>query len=297
MLRRYLALLVILFSSASLGTESQSPAAHPDPGTLVGSWRVEIEGEERQRDFAVFAVRGAGDTAELDAAYGWMNELSASCEAVARIRDGKVHLEITTPALSTIQAQQIDANTILGTFTGRWGSPKNLRMSRIVVDLTDTDRSFADEDKDYGVAPKDSLVTTKYHSKTPLTVPGARTIKTLALKQMMSSDPPPIIVDVLNGKPGVKLTLPSAVWLAGAGDGRVFAAERERFAKVLASLTGSDKSRPIVFLCFSAECWLSYNAALRAVGEGYTNVYWHRGGLMAWKAATLPFVEAETLAW
>ncbi len=38
----------------------------------------------------------------------------------------------------------------------------------------------------------------------------------------------------------------------------------------------------------SRECWVSYNAALRAINAGYTNVLWYRGGIEAWKAAGLP---------
>ena len=33
---------------------------------------------------------------------------------------------------------------------------------------------------------------------------------------------------------------------------------------------------------------MSYNAALRAINAGYTNVKWYRGGIEAWKAAGLP---------
>ena len=40
----------------------------------------------------------------------------------------------------------------------------------------------------------------------------------------------------------------------------------------------------LVFLCASARCWLSYNAALRAVRLGYADVRWYRGGIEAWGA-------------
>jgi hypothetical protein len=33
---------------------------------------------------------------------------------------------------------------------------------------------------------------------------------------------------------------------------------------------------------------MSYNAALRAINAGYTNVLWYRGGIEAWKMAGLP---------
>ena len=40
--------------------------------------------------------------------------------------------------------------------------------------------------------------------------------------------------------------------------------------------------------CVDANCWLSYNAALRLHALGYENLYWYRGGIAAWKAANLP---------
>lgn len=35
---------------------------------------------------------------------------------------------------------------------------------------------------------------------------------------------------------------------------------------------------PLVFYCHHHHCWLSYNAALRAIKLGYTNVMWYRWG-------------------
>lgn len=41
---------------------------------------------------------------------------------------------------------------------------------------------------------------------------------------------------------------------------------------------------PLVFHCQSTQCWMSYNAALRAIHMGYTQVYWYRGGVEAWQS-------------
>jgi PQQ-dependent catabolism-associated CXXCW motif protein len=53
------------------------------------------------------------------------------------------------------------------------------------------------------------------------------------------------------------------------------------------------KTNSVVFYCMSWECWLSYNAALRAVSLGYTDVYWYRGGIFAWFDAELPLEVAK----
>ena len=44
--------------------------------------------------------------------------------------------------------------------------------------------------------------------------------------------------------------------------------------------------------CQGTYCWMSYNAALRAINLGYTNVLWYRGGIEAWKQAGLPTAPA-----
>ncbi len=50
----------------------------------------------------------------------------------------------------------------------------------------------------------------------------------------------------------------------------------------------ANKQHPIVLYCLSPECWMSYNASLRAINLGYTNVLWYRGGIESWKKAGLP---------
>ena len=42
--------------------------------------------------------------------------------------------------------------------------------------------------------------------------------------------------------------------------------------------------------CLSAECWLSYNATLRALRLGYLDALWYRGGIEAWTDARLPHI-------
>jgi rhodanese-related sulfurtransferase len=60
--------------------------------------------------------------------------------------------------------------------------------------------------------------------------------------------------------------------------------------RILAHLL-PDKDAPVVFFCTGWDCWLSRNAALRAVELGYRSVYWYRGGFASWRAAGLPVVQ------
>ena len=65
------------------------------------------------------------------------------------------------------------------------------------------------------------------------------------------------------------------------------------FGAFLTQATGGDRARLIVTYCQGVKCWGSYNAALRAIRLGYTNVHWYRGGVEAWQQAGLPLREAS----
>lgn len=106
---------------------------------------------------------------------------------------------------------------------------------------------FSFEDKDWQVAAPTSPKRPPYHAPTPISIPGARVIKTLQLKSLLAETDKVVIVDVLDSKN--RTTLPGAYWLPGAGDGQFFAAEKARFAGAMEKLTGGDKNRPVVFLC------------------------------------------------
>ena len=50
--------------------------------------------------------------------------------------------------------------------------------------------SFADEDRDWGVAPPPGLRGSNYHGRTPATLPGGRVIRTMELKAMLDAKDP-----------------------------------------------------------------------------------------------------------
>ena len=144
--------------------------------------------------------------------------------------------------------------------------------------------ALANEDVDYGVPPVSALRTSDFHAPTPREVPGAKTIGTSALRDSLRAEPQPLLFDVLGGD--VHQSLPGAIWLPGAGRGQSFTDTiQARFAQALEAAAKGDRKRVLVFFCQGPECWLSYNAALRAVRLGYETVYWYRGGIEAWIAA------------
>ena len=154
---------------------------------------------------------------------------------------------------------------------------------------------YAEEDKDWGVPPTKVLRTVGYHGPTPRQIPGGKVITTGELRKLMEREPRPYVIDVLGG--GVHRTIAGAFWMLGSGPGDMSKDEEERFAKAIAAFAGGDKGRAMVFFCVDNECWLSYNAALRAIALGYTNVMWYRGGIAAWRAAGNMMAQSDPFFW
>jgi len=153
------------------------------------------------------------------------------------------------------------------------------------------------EAQDFGVAPTSELRLHEHAAPTPLEVPGARTIGTAELRRLLRAQfsERPLLFDVLSEERHA--SLPGAVWLPGAGLGESFDDElQKRLARTLAQGSGGDRARPMVFFCANARCWLSYNAALRAVRLGYTGVRWYRGGIDAWGRSGGALIEPK-LVW
>ena len=141
------------------------------------------------------------------------------------------------------------------------------------------------ERQDFGVAAKKELHAGAMHGPTPASIPGGQVITTQALIDLRRTQPKVLVFDVLGGPealPGALGALPAHQ--AGSFDDAV---QRE-FSQYLQQVTQGSKDVPLVFYCESVQCWMSYNAALRASRMGYTRVLWYRGGLEAWKSAGQP---------
>jgi PQQ-dependent catabolism-associated CXXCW motif protein len=62
----------------------------------------------------------------------------------------------------------------------------------------------------------------------------------------------------------------------------------------LSAVTDGDPSSPILFFCME-NCWMSWNAAKRALEMGYRSVHWYPGGTDGWAGAGLPTEQVEPL--
>ena len=142
------------------------------------------------------------------------------------------------------------------------------------------------------VAPQTLREGSEIQGATPSNAPpGSKVISTRELVKLFKTEPTLVVIDSLSAQAAKKETLPRANWLNGAGW------EDTKFNKIIGSnlakaMSGvaPNKDTPIVSYCSNWECWLSWNTTMRLSELGYTNLYWYRGGIDAWRAAKLPVV-------
>lgn len=85
----------------------------------------------------------------------------------------------------------------------------------------------------------------------------------------------------------LRQSIPGAIWLPNVGYGTLAEETQEYFTAGLEAATGGDKAHPVVIFCL-ADCWMSWNAAKRALAQGYTRVHWMPGGTDAWSDRGYP---------
>jgi PQQ-dependent catabolism-associated CXXCW motif protein len=143
-----------------------------------------------------------------------------------------------------------------------------------------------DERRDFGVPPSSELHAGEMHGPTPNAIPGGQVITTNGLVELLRGRRAPVLLlDVLGGPEVIE----GAVYAVPAAQpGSYSDPVQQQFGQFLQQATAGNPQYPIVLYCLSPQCWMSYNAALRAIHLGYTNVLWYRGGIESWKSAGLP---------
>ena len=82
-------------------------------------------------------------------------------------------------------------------------------------------------------------------------------------------------------------SIPGALWLPNVGYGRIAEPTIAYFQRGLDLVTGGDTDHAVVFFCLQ-DCWMSWNAAKRALEWGYSNVYWFPDGTDGWQFEDFP---------
>ena len=142
-----------------------------------------------------------------------------------------------------------------------------------------------------------------YKAPVPATLSGAQAVDTA--QALMLHDKGAIFIDVYprTSRPEnlpagtvwrdpVHMTIPGAIWLYDTGYEHLAPPEGARLAQGLDRATASDKSREVVFFC-RADCWMSWNAAKRALALGYSAVIWFPDGTDGWEAEGRDLVPAR----
>jgi PQQ-dependent catabolism-associated CXXCW motif protein len=150
-----------------------------------------------------------------------------------------------------------------------------------------------------GVAEPSGYRTTDYRAPVPATLSGAVTMRS-ADEAKAAMDRGAVFIDVYPRAPkppGLPAStvwrepphrsIAGAHWLANVGYGAISPETEAYYTRELARLTGGDMSKPIVVFCLR-DCWMSWNAAKRAVALGYRNVLWYPDGTDGWAEWGLP---------
>jgi PQQ-dependent catabolism-associated CXXCW motif protein len=86
--------------------------------------------------------------------------------------------------------------------------------------------------------------------------------------------------------------IPGSLWLPDTGYGRL-AAETEAYLQDgLARASAGRRDALLVIYC-QANCWMSWNAAKRALSYGYSHVVWYPDGTDGWELEDLPLADAQ----
>lgn len=87
-------------------------------------------------------------------------------------------------------------------------------------------------------------------------------------------------------------SIPGSIWLPNVGYGDIADVTHAYFRAGLEKATGGNKDKPVLFFCLD-ECWMSWNAAKRALEYGHSQVYWYPEGTDMWQFEDYPLDEIE----
>jgi PQQ-dependent catabolism-associated CXXCW motif protein len=143
-----------------------------------------------------------------------------------------------------------------------------------------------------------------YRAPTPATLKGARVLTTREAADLWRAGTA-VFIDVMPQPPqpaGLppgtiwrdkpRRNIPGSIWLPDTGYGALAAATEDYLRNGLVQASGSDQTKTLVFYC-QKDCWMSWNAAKRALEFGYRNVAWFPDGGDGWQDAGLPLADAQ----
>ena len=154
------------------------------------------------------------------------------------------------------------------------------------------------------ISEPDGYRTENYRAPVPATLSGARVLSTQEAEAIWRAKSG-IFIDVLPRPPKPKnlpegtvwrdkprLNIPGSMWLPDTGYGALAAPTESYLRQGLAHASGGNRQAQLVIYC-QADCWMSWNAAKRALSYGYPNVAWYPEGTDGWERADLPLDQSQ----
>jgi PQQ-dependent catabolism-associated CXXCW motif protein len=147
----------------------------------------------------------------------------------------------------------------------------------------------------------------EYRAPVPATLQGAKVVTTDEAAPLLT-DKRAVFFDVMPHTPKpaklpagtiwrekVRNNIPGSVWLPNVGYGAISKDDADYFRASLSAHTGGDKKRMVLFYCMT-DCWMSWNAAKRAIEWGYGSVIWYPMGADGWERQGRRLTEAKPYA-
>jgi len=154
------------------------------------------------------------------------------------------------------------------------------------------------------ISEPDGYRTENYRAPVPATLSGARVLSTQEAEAIWRAKGG-IFIDVLPRPPKPKnlpegtvwrdkprFNIPGSMWLPDTGYGALAAPTESYLRQGLAHASGGNRQAQLVIYC-QADCWMSWNAAKRALSYGYPNVAWYPEGTDGWERADLPLDQSQ----
>ena len=137
-----------------------------------------------------------------------------------------------------------------------------------------------------------------YDAPVPDALAGARTVAAPEVRALLARGA--VVVDVVPAHrrppslareqlwlPPPHAGVPGALWLPDTGFGALDPVTERYFLGHLARASDGAPDTDLVFYC-RMDCWMSWNAAKRALAAGYERVHWYRDGIDDWRFEGLP---------
>jgi sulfur-oxidizing protein SoxY len=230
----------------------------------------------------------------LDVSFGGAQVLHAESD-ISMSSDPAITFGFVPRAQGMLEVKVVDSSD--AHFSQRFEVPAPAAPSAAAA--TPAPESAVAEPQDFWLGPVNASV--------PRTLSGGTVIRANDLSALLKQRRA-VVVDVSSSQqrpeklapqavwmPPPHPVIPGSLWIAGAGAGAIDANTDKLYRQRLAEATSHDLDHPVVVYCHE-RCWLSWNAAKRAIRYGYRKVYWFPDGIEGWRAAGFETATAEAPA-